>query len=155
MQFKIATVVSLVACVLAAPQMGSPIGVPPALGPWAIPSDTTIGQAGDTCGSKLALSCCNKVDQSGDSVAAASGLLAGVLQGTLSGKDGLGLFDGCSKLGLPVGKSHHESKLVSRTAPMVALLTLVQAFSVLELATFSTASASRLLPAASTPARNR
>ncbi|KAI0471049.1 hypothetical protein GGR56DRAFT_127108 [Xylariaceae sp. FL0804] len=61
------------------------------------PSDTTIGQAGSTCGRDMQLSCCNNVRQDGDSVDEAQGILAGALQGVL--QDGtVGLFDGCSKL---------------------------------------------------------
>ncbi|KAL7624829.1 hypothetical protein AAE478_004043 [Parahypoxylon ruwenzoriense] len=85
---------------LAAPQLGGgpggpegPAGIPP------VPGDVTVGQAGDTCGSDLDLSCCDKVDQSGDAINAASGLLAGLLGGALEGGE-LGLFDGCSKLNL-------------------------------------------------------
>ncbi|KAI1255731.1 hypothetical protein MGN70_002471 [Eutypa lata] len=89
MRFTTTAVLSLVASALAAPQppMGSP----------DIGSDVTIGQAGDTCGQDLELSCCNDVDQSGDSTNVASGILAGLMGGALENGD-LGLFSGCSKL---------------------------------------------------------
>lgn len=70
----------------------------------SVPGDLTIAQAGDTCGKDMQLSCCNKADYSGDSVNAASGILSGVLGGAFS-KNGLGLFDGCSKLDIAGGES--------------------------------------------------
>ncbi|KAK7911050.1 hypothetical protein PG985_013531 [Apiospora marii] len=67
-----------------------------------VPGDVTVAQAGDTCGKDMQLSCCNKADYSGDSVNAASGILSGVLGGAFA-KNGLGLFDGCSKLSVAGG----------------------------------------------------
>ncbi|KAI0403977.1 hypothetical protein F4802DRAFT_268862 [Xylaria palmicola] len=88
MRFSVAAIFTFALGALAHP---SPQGVP-------MPGNSvTVGQAGDTCGSEMELSCCNQIDQSGDSSLAASGLLAGALQGVL--QDGtLGLFSGCSKL---------------------------------------------------------
>ncbi|KAI1841268.1 hypothetical protein JX266_012504 [Neoarthrinium moseri] len=93
MQFKLLTIVGFAAAVLAAPQVGTDIP--------SIPGDLTVGQADAICGSDTSLSCCNKVDQSGDAISIADGLLSGLLGNALSG--GLGLFDGCSKLSLPLG----------------------------------------------------
>ena len=87
MRFSVATVLTLAVSVLARPQGGTA----------GVGNDVTIGQAGDTCGQDLELSCCNDVDQSGDSTNVASGLLAGALGGLLQNGD-LGLFSGCSKL---------------------------------------------------------
>lgn len=94
MQFKVATLLSIIALAYAAPQVGTEIP--------AVPGDITVGQAGDSCGENLSLSCCNKVDQSGDSVNEASGILSGFLGDAFSG-EGLGLFDGCSKLDITAG----------------------------------------------------
>ncbi|KAK7954789.1 hydrophobin [Apiospora saccharicola] len=58
--------------------------------------------AGDTCGKDFQLSCCNKADYSGDSVNEAAGILSGLLGGAFN-KNGLGLFDGCSKLDITAG----------------------------------------------------
>ncbi|KAI1458963.1 hypothetical protein F4805DRAFT_107884 [Annulohypoxylon moriforme] len=94
MQFTIVTALTFALGALAAPQLGggmAPARIPP------VPGDVTVGQAGDTCGSDLDLSCCDKVDQSGDAINEASGLLAGLLEGGLENGE-LGLFDGCSKL---------------------------------------------------------
>ncbi|KAI1637559.1 hypothetical protein F4809DRAFT_316414 [Biscogniauxia mediterranea] len=107
MQFSVAVIATFALGAIAAPQnaggVGSGIGgvgqgIGNGVGNFpAVPGDVTVGQAGDTCGSDLDLSCCDDVDQSGDSVNEASGLLAGALQGVL--QDGeLGLFSGCSKL---------------------------------------------------------
>ncbi|KAK6833521.1 hypothetical protein PG987_008215 [Apiospora arundinis] len=68
----------------------------------AVGNEVTVGQAGDRCGTEFQLSCCNKADYSGDSVNAATGLLTGTLSGAF-GKNGLGLFDGCSKLDITAG----------------------------------------------------
>ncbi|OTB18697.1 hypothetical protein K445DRAFT_364002 [Daldinia sp. EC12] len=93
MQFTIVTALTFALGALAAPQLG---GRPTSRFP-PVPGDVTVGQAGDTCGSDLDLSCCDKVDQSGDAINTAEGLLAGLLEGAL--EDGeLGLFEGCSKL---------------------------------------------------------
>ncbi|KAI8626329.1 hypothetical protein F5Y19DRAFT_478696 [Xylariaceae sp. FL1651] len=89
MQFSVVAVLTFALGALAAPS-------PQSVGN-SIPGDVTIGQAGDTCGEDFELSCCNDVDQSGDSVTEASGILSGLLQGTLEGGD-VGLFSGCSKL---------------------------------------------------------
>ncbi|KAI2603643.1 hypothetical protein GGR54DRAFT_461805 [Hypoxylon sp. NC1633] len=94
MQFTIVAALTFALGALGAPQLGGPPGangIPP------VPGDVTVGQAGDTCGSDLDLSCCNSVDQSGDAINTADGLLAGLLEGTLQDGD-IGLFDGCSKL---------------------------------------------------------
>ncbi|KAI2608728.1 uncharacterized protein GGS25DRAFT_521899 [Hypoxylon fragiforme] len=92
MQFSIVATLAFALGVVARPQIAPPAGgIPP------VPGDVTVGQAGDTCGSDLDLSCCNQVDQSGDAINTASGLLAGLLEGGLEGGS-LGLFDGCSKL---------------------------------------------------------
>ncbi|XDG02598.1 hypothetical protein ABKA04_002213 [Annulohypoxylon sp. FPYF3050] len=93
MQFTIVTALTFALGALAAPQAGglAPARIPP------VPGDVTVGQAGDTCGSDLDLSCCDKVDQSGDAINEASGLLAGLLEGGLENAD-VGLFTGCSKL---------------------------------------------------------
>ncbi len=92
MQFSIATVFTLAlgALALPSPQLNS-MPSPPGGG------DVTVGVAGDTCGKDMELSCCNHVDQSGDSVMEAEGILAGALQGVLAGGE-VGLFSGCSKL---------------------------------------------------------
>lgn len=91
---------------LGAPQLGGPPNtrIPP------VPGDVTVGQAGDTCGSDLDLSCCDKVDQSGDAINTAEGLLAGLLEGGLEDAT-VGLFDGCSKLNVAAGKSIPSSEI--------------------------------------------
>ena len=68
---------------------------------FAVPASTTIGQAGDVCGSNTQLSCCNTVSQTGDSTNVASGILSGLLQGVLP-DSALGLFSGCSKISVPL-----------------------------------------------------
>ncbi|KAK8101512.1 Rodlet protein [Apiospora kogelbergensis] len=65
-------------------------------------NQVTVGQAGDKCGTDFDLSCCNKADVSGDATNVASGIAGGLLQGAF-GKEGLGLFDGCSKLDITAG----------------------------------------------------
>ncbi|GAP93287.1 putative rodlet peptide [Rosellinia necatrix] len=79
--------------------------------------DVTVSQAGDTCGSEMELSCCNHVDQSGDSVMEASGILAGALQGVLADGE-LGLFSGCSKLNVAalIGLSDFLDQQCKQTA---------------------------------------
>ncbi|KAI1653927.1 hypothetical protein F4813DRAFT_393080 [Daldinia decipiens] len=94
MQFTIVAALTMALGALGAPQLGGPPNtnsIPP------VPGDVTVGQAGDTCGSDLDLSCCDKVDQSGDAINTAEGLLAGLLEGALEDAT-VGLFDGCSKL---------------------------------------------------------
>ncbi|KAI0095857.1 hypothetical protein F4814DRAFT_435185 [Daldinia grandis] len=94
MQFTIIAALTMAIGALGAPQLGGfPNGnrVPPPNG------DLTVGQAGDTCGSDLDLSCCDKVDQSGDAINTAEGILAGLLEGGLADQ-AVGLFQGCSKL---------------------------------------------------------
>lgn len=95
MRFSIAATLALATGVFASPY--------PQGGTAGVGNDVTIGQAGDTCGSDMELSCCNSVDQSGDSVNTASGLLSGVLGGLLQNGD-LGLFNGCSKLSVTARK---------------------------------------------------
>ncbi|RYO94441.1 hypothetical protein DL766_008914 [Monosporascus sp. MC13-8B] len=70
--------------------------------PAAIPRSITVRDASNTCGEDLTLSCCNDVDQSGDSINEANGILGGLLQGALQGGE-LGLFSGCSEITVPVG----------------------------------------------------
>ncbi|KAI1736644.1 hypothetical protein F4680DRAFT_468893 [Xylaria scruposa] len=95
MRFSVAAVFTFAIGALAhpspAPQSyGAPYALPPG-------NSVTVGQAGDTCGKDMELSCCNKVRQSGDSKTEASGLLAGLLGSGLENAD-VGLFDQCSKL---------------------------------------------------------
>ncbi|KAI1411814.1 hypothetical protein F5Y13DRAFT_190816 [Hypoxylon sp. FL1857] len=97
MQFTIVTALTFAIGALAVPQFPGAVPVAAPAPIRQVPGDVTVGQAGDTCGSDLDLSCCDKVDQSGDAVNEASGLLAGLLEGGLEGGE-LGLFDGCSKL---------------------------------------------------------
>ncbi|KAI1339428.1 hypothetical protein F5Y15DRAFT_415837 [Xylariaceae sp. FL0016] len=89
MQFSIVATLTFALGAIAAPAKSANV---PSIGP-----STTIGQAGDTCGADMDLSCCNNVDQSGDSTDVAEGILSGLLQGTLE-KGTVGLFSGCSKL---------------------------------------------------------
>ena len=95
MRFSIAAAFALATGVIASPY--------PQGGTAGVGNDVTIGKAGDTCGEDFELSCCNSVDQTGDSTNAASGLLAGALQGVLAGGE-LGLFNGCSKLSVTARK---------------------------------------------------
>ncbi len=139
MRFTIATVLALAAGALAAPQLGGSPGVG---------NDVTVGQAGDNCGQDLELSCCNNVKQSGDSTSVASGLLAGTLGGILSEGE-VGLFSGCSKLNvaartsnLPANPQYEKHCELTHSQSSVST-------------TCSTASASRPLPAASTPVPTR
>lgn len=99
MQFTIAATLAFALGAVAMPQLGGPPRGGNRLPP--VPGDVTVGQAGDTCGSDLDLSCCNEVDQSGDAVNYAEGLLAGLLTGGLE-EGALGLFDSCSKLNIPI-----------------------------------------------------
>ncbi|KAI0205302.1 hypothetical protein F4808DRAFT_456296 [Astrocystis sublimbata] len=89
MRFSIAAVVTLAVGAFALPSPSSPYPQPG--------NSVTVGQAGDSCGRDFELSCCNHVEQSGDSEMVAEGLLAGALQGVLADGE-LGLFSGCSKL---------------------------------------------------------
>jgi len=68
--------------------------------PPSPPIDTTVGSAINTCGENTPLSCCNSADTSGDSSNIAFGILSGLLSGLVSGQQGLGLFNGCSKLSI-------------------------------------------------------
>lgn len=90
MRFSVAALITLAIGAMAAPQQGA--------SPYPMPgNDVTVGVAGDTCGKDMELSCCNHVDQSGDSSMEADGILAGALQGVLADGE-VGLFSGCSKL---------------------------------------------------------
>ena len=95
MHFSIAATLALATGVFASPY--------PQGGTAGVGNDVTIGQAGDTCGSDLELSCCNSVKQTGDSTNVASGLLSGLLGGALENGE-LGLFNGCSKLSVTARK---------------------------------------------------
>ncbi|KAI8949210.1 hypothetical protein F4801DRAFT_580606 [Xylaria longipes] len=91
MRFSVAAVFTFAIGALAAPS-------PMPQSPYPMPGNSvTVGQAGDSCGRDFELSCCNHVEQSGDSSMDANGLLAGALQGVLADGE-LGLFSGCSKL---------------------------------------------------------
>ncbi|KAI0546271.1 hypothetical protein F4679DRAFT_598740 [Xylaria curta] len=91
MRFSVAAVFTFAIGALAhpSPQYASPYPMPG--------NSVTVGQAGDSCGRDFELSCCNHVEQKGDSAMDANGLLAGALQGVLADGE-LGLFSGCSKL---------------------------------------------------------
>ncbi|KAI0977576.1 hypothetical protein F4678DRAFT_455728 [Xylaria arbuscula] len=89
MRFTIATVFTLALGALAAPSPQAP--------KYPAPGDVTVGQAGDTCGKDMDLSCCNKVVQQGDSQTDSDGILSGLAGGLLEGAN-LDLFSGCSKL---------------------------------------------------------
>jgi hypothetical protein len=89
---------------MAAPDR-SPSPPPPA-------STTTVNQAVTACGSNLTVSCCNKSVQTGDSVNVAKGFLAGILGDEFSGA-GFGLFDGCSKVDIPVGMCRPRFQLAT------------------------------------------
>ncbi|KAL2824049.1 rodlet protein [Aspergillus cavernicola] len=72
---------------------------------FPVPKDVTVKQASDKCGDQAQVSCCNKATYSGDTTQIAEGLLSGVLSnliGAGSGAEGLGLFEECSKLDLPI-----------------------------------------------------
>ncbi|KAL3481806.1 rodlet protein [Aspergillus californicus] len=72
---------------------------------FPVPDDVTVKQASEKCGDQAQLSCCNKAIYAGDSTEVADGLLAGALSnliGAGSGAEGLGLFDECSKLDIPI-----------------------------------------------------
>ncbi|KAB8072126.1 hypothetical protein BDV29DRAFT_177909 [Aspergillus leporis] len=72
---------------------------------FPVPEDYTVKQAAAKCGNNAQLSCCNKVTYAGDTTTIDSGLLAGLLSdliGSGSGSQGIGLFDECSKLDIPI-----------------------------------------------------
>ncbi|KAI0431918.1 hypothetical protein F5Y09DRAFT_340158 [Xylaria sp. FL1042] len=87
MRFTIATVFTLALGVAALPSPQAP--------KYPAPGDVTVGMAGDTCGKDMELSCCNKVEQTGDQTNAADGILAGLLNG---GVDHLDILSQCSKV---------------------------------------------------------
>lgn len=116
MKFTLSTVLGLAVSVAALPSMGpSAGGVGNGNGVankgntyvrFPVPHDMTVKQAQAKCGDQAQLSCCNKATYAGDTTDVNSGLLGGLLSnlvGAGSGADGLGLFDQCSKLDLPVG----------------------------------------------------
>ncbi|KAL4926056.1 hydrophobin family protein [Aspergillus undulatus] len=68
---------------------------------FPVPDDITVKQGSDKCGDQAQLACCNKATYAGDTTDVSDGILAGALSGLIgagSGAEGLGLFDGCSKL---------------------------------------------------------
>ncbi|KAL4917979.1 hypothetical protein BDW62DRAFT_210890 [Aspergillus aurantiobrunneus] len=72
---------------------------------FPVPDDVTVKQASDKCGDQAQLSCCNKAVYAGDTTEVDEGLLAGALSNLLgagSGSEGLGLFEQCSKLNIPI-----------------------------------------------------
>ncbi|RYP23541.1 hypothetical protein DL765_001055 [Monosporascus sp. GIB2] len=72
-------------------------------GALAMPHQPAVFPRSDNiCGNDLTLNCCNDVDQSGDAVNVANGVLAGLLGNALEGAE-LGLFSGCSEITVPVG----------------------------------------------------
>ncbi|KAI0117860.1 hypothetical protein GGR51DRAFT_500353 [Nemania sp. FL0031] len=93
MRFSVAAIFTFTLGALAAP---SPAPAPSS--PYPMPgNDVTVGVAGDTCGSEMELSCCNHVEQKGDTSFEADGILAGALEGVLADGE-VDLFSGCSKL---------------------------------------------------------
>ncbi|KAI1121713.1 hypothetical protein F5Y10DRAFT_95974 [Nemania abortiva] len=91
MRFSVAAIFTLAIGAIAAPQ-------PQASSPYPMPGkDVTVGVAGDTCGSDMELSCCNHVEQKGDTNFDSEGILGGALSGVLSDAE-VELFSGCSKL---------------------------------------------------------
>ncbi|KAK8137598.1 hypothetical protein PG984_003091 [Apiospora sp. TS-2023a] len=99
MQFTTVVALAFATFATAAPSLGNQGS---SVNTLPVGNDVTIGQAGDTCGKDFQLSCCNKADYSGDSVNEAAGILSGLLGGAFN-KNGLGLFDGCSKLDITAG----------------------------------------------------
>ncbi|KAF9894860.1 hypothetical protein FE257_004481 [Aspergillus nanangensis] len=122
-----AAILALAATALAAPQVGGPQGdgvgnsngAATANGAGAgngvgnqgnsqvrfgVPDNVTVKQASEKCGDGAQLSCCNKATYNGDSTSISEGPLAdglkGLLGGSGSGAEGLGLFQQCSKLPL-------------------------------------------------------
>lgn len=98
MKFSLATVVFAFAASVAALPGGADKHFP-------VPDDMTVEQASAKCGDKAQLSCCNKATYAGDTTNMNSGLLGGALSSLIgggSGSEGLGLFDQCSKLNIPV-----------------------------------------------------
>ncbi|KAL6239450.1 rodlet protein [Aspergillus navahoensis] len=72
---------------------------------FPVPDNVTVKQASDKCGDQAQLSCCNQVKYAGDTTEVEKGILAGALSnliGAGSGADGLGLFNQCSKLDIPI-----------------------------------------------------
>ncbi|KAJ0413202.1 hypothetical protein BJY00DRAFT_67824 [Aspergillus carlsbadensis] len=72
---------------------------------FPVPDNVTVKQASDKCGDQAQLSCCNKAIYAGDTTDVDEGLLAGALSSLLgsgSAAEGLGLFDQCSKLDIPI-----------------------------------------------------
>ncbi|CEL00666.1 Putative Rodlet peptide (Fragment) [Aspergillus calidoustus] len=72
---------------------------------FAVPDDVTVKQGSEKCGDQAQLSCCNKAVYAGDTTDVNDGLLAGALSNLLgagSGAEGLGLFDECSRLDIPI-----------------------------------------------------
>ncbi|KAF7587110.1 hypothetical protein BBP40_007701 [Aspergillus hancockii] len=72
---------------------------------FPVGGDVTVKQASEKCGDNAQLSCCNKVTYAGDTTDIDSGLLAGLLSnliGSGSGSQGIGLFDECSKIDIPI-----------------------------------------------------
>lgn len=70
-----------------------------------IGNDVTVDQAADSCGTDYELSCCDKADYSTKASGSAAGILGPLVGDSLNG---LGLFDGCSKLDVTAGKYLHR-----------------------------------------------
>ncbi|KAB8228631.1 hypothetical protein ETB97_012404 [Aspergillus alliaceus] len=113
MQFSIAAVLALATAVAAGAL--PPAGVNSGTGAgekvgnndirFPVPDSVTTKQASDKCGDSAQLSCCNKVTYAGDTTDVDEGLLAGALSnliGAGSGSQGIGLFDECSKIDIPI-----------------------------------------------------
>jgi hypothetical protein len=73
---------------------------------FPVPDDITVKQATDKCGDQAQLSCCNKATYAGDTTDIDEGVLAGTLKNLLGavgpGSEGLGLFEQCSHLDIPI-----------------------------------------------------
>ncbi|KAF7589962.1 hypothetical protein BBP40_003501 [Aspergillus hancockii] len=99
--------VALAAASPFAPQAAAGSGAQHANGDikFPVPDSITTKQGSEKCGDGAQLSCCNKVTYAGDTTDVAEGLLAGALSNLLgsgSGSQGLGIFDQCSKIDIPI-----------------------------------------------------
>ncbi|KAL5001784.1 hypothetical protein BDV10DRAFT_181949 [Aspergillus recurvatus] len=72
---------------------------------FPVPDSVTVAEGSAKCGDKAQLSCCNSVKYGGDTTVVAEGVAAGLLSDLLgagSAAEGLGAFNECSKLEIPI-----------------------------------------------------